>query len=67
MHGTNEEEEEEEGEENEFADTEGRVGSWNLERVVVESLWNQMECRFYEETFEEQRRGGHLSRVFSVR
>jgi len=66
MHGTNEEEEEEE-EENGFADTEGRVGFWNLERVVVESLWNQMECRFYEEMWEELTRRGHLSRVFWAR
>ena len=40
------------------------IGTWKAERVVVESLWDQMECRFYEEMWEEQGRGGHLSRVF---
>jgi hypothetical protein len=41
-----------------------RARTWKVERVVVESLWDQMVCRFYEEMREEQGRGGHWSRVF---
>jgi hypothetical protein len=39
-----------------------RFGSWKVERVVVESLWDRMKCRFYEEMWEERGRG-HWSRV----